>query len=100
TILYTKLQAELAGVQGEAAPLGPTAAGAPVAILNIPSIGVRDLVVVQGTTPENLTAGPGHRPDTPLPGQPGVAAIYGRRAPLGGAVLALAPLTPRRQHPR
>ncbi len=94
TILYTKLQAELAGVQGEAAPLGPTAAGAPVAILNIPSIGVRDLVVVQGTTPENLTAGPGHRPDTPLPGQPGVAAIYGRRATFGGPFSAIARLRP------
>jgi sortase A len=92
TILYTKLQAELAGVQGSVAPVGPTAAGAPVAILNIPAIGVRDMVVVQGTTPENLTAGPGHLPTTPMPGQPGVAEIYGRRATFGGPFSALSRL--------
>ncbi len=93
TILYTKLQAELAGVQGAVAPLGPTvAAGAPIAILNIPAIGVRDMVVVQGTTAENLTAGPGHLPTTPFPGQPGVAEIYGRRATFGGPFSALAQL--------
>jgi sortase A len=41
------------------------------------------MVVVQGTNPQNLMAGPGHRPDTPLPGQPGVVQIYGRRATFG-----------------
>ena len=40
---------------------GPTAPGSPVAILTIPSIGVRDLIVVQGTSPQNLTLGPGHK---------------------------------------
>ena len=32
---------------------------------------MHDLVVVQGTRPENLMAGPGHLRDTPLPGQLG-----------------------------
>ena len=85
TVLYTTLQRELAGIQGAAAPLSPSVpAGSPLAVLNIPSIGIRDMVVVQGTSPENLTVGPGHRPDTPLPGEPGVVQIYGRRATFGG----------------
>jgi LPXTG-site transpeptidase (sortase) family protein len=100
TILYTKLQAELGGVQGAVPPLGPTtngaptATGAPIAVLNIPSIGMRDMVVVQGTTPEALTAGPGHRPDTSFPGQPGVSVIYGRRATFGAPFGRIAQLKP------
>jgi sortase A len=61
------------------APLGPTAPGSPVAVLGIPGIGVRNMVVVEGTSPENLTLGPGHLRDTPLPGQAGVSEIFGRR---------------------
>jgi LPXTG-site transpeptidase (sortase) family protein len=100
TILYTKLQAELGGVQGAVPPLGPTtngaptATGAPIAVLNIPSIGMRDMVVIQGTTPEALTAGPGHRPDTSFPGQPGVSVIYGRRATFGAPFGRIAQLKP------
>jgi sortase A len=84
TVLYTRLQAELSQVGGVAPPLNPPiAAGSPIVVLDIPSIGVRDMVVVQGTSPENLTAGPGHLPTTPFPGQPGMAVIYGRRATFG-----------------
>jgi sortase A len=79
--LYEQIQLELAN---EVAPLGATAPGRPVAILTIPAIGVHDMVVVQGTSPENLTLGPGHLADTPLPGQAGVSEIYGRRATFGG----------------
>jgi sortase A len=91
TLLYTELQGELAA---QVAPLGPTTPGNPVVILDIPSIGVRDMVVVQGTSPEDLMAGPGHRPDSPLPGQAGVAAIYGRRATFGAPFARLAQLLP------
>ena len=91
TLLYTKLQNELAG---QVAPLGPTTPGAPVAILDIPAIGVRDMVVVQGTSPQDLMAGPGHRPDSPLPGQAGVALIYGRVATFGAPFSRLADLLP------
>jgi sortase A len=91
TLLYTKLQGELSA---QLAPLGPTTPGAPVAIINIPSIGVRDLVVVQGTSSEDMMAGPGHRADTPLPGQAGVAQIYGRRATFGAPFARLAELLP------
>lgn len=78
--LYTSFAAELSQDIG---PLGPVAPGRPVAVLDIPSIGIRDMVVVEGTTPENLSLGPGHLRDTPLPGQLGLSVIYGRRATFG-----------------
>ena len=92
-ILYQQLQLELANQVAPLGPLGPnglngargpTPLGSPVAILNIPAIGIHDMVVVQGTSAENLMVGPGHRPDSPLPGQPGVVQLYGRRATFGG----------------
>ena len=88
---YARLRGELAG---QVAPLGPTAPGSPVAVLDIPSIGVRNMVVVEGTSPENLTLGPGHLRDTPLPGQAGVSEIFGRRATFGGPFAGLARLRP------
>jgi sortase (surface protein transpeptidase) len=57
--------------------------GAPVAILEIPSIGLYE-VVVEGTTPGDLMGGPGHRRDTVLPGQQGASVVYGRAAAYGG----------------
>ncbi|MGW3288062.1 sortase [Streptomyces sp. NPDC001002] len=53
-------------------------AGAPVALLRIPALGLRE-VVAEGTTSEVLMSGPGHRRDTPLPGQAGTAVIMGRQ---------------------
>jgi sortase A len=38
---------------------------------------------VEGTSPENLTQGPGHLRNTPLPGQLGLSVIYGRRVTFG-----------------
>ena len=102
-LLYSQFQLELAN---QVAPLGPngpnglngaggpTISGSPVAIINIPAIGIRDLVVVQGTTPQNTMVGPGHRPDSPLPGQPGVVQIYGRRATFGAPFSRLGELRP------
>jgi sortase A len=84
--LYSTFATELGQDIG---PLGPTRPGAPVAVLDIPSIGVRGLVVVEGTTPENLTAGPGHLRNTPLPGQLGLSVIYGRRATFGAPFAGL-----------
>ena len=91
TTLYERLQYELAN---EVAPLGPTTPGAPVAILDIPSIGIRDMVVVEGTSPEAMTGGPGHLRDTPLPGQAGVAQVFGRRATFGAPFALLPRLRP------
>lgn len=65
------------------APVGPARTGTPVAILDIPAIGVRNMVVREGTDARTTTMGPGHRRDTALPGQAGVVVIYGRRATFG-----------------
>ncbi len=79
-----RLYATLAGELGqELGPLGPTTIGAPVAVLTIPSIGIHDVVVVEGTTPQALELGPGHLRNTPLPGQEGMSVIYGRRTTFG-----------------
>lgn len=93
-ILYQRLQAQLAQIGGIVAPLGPTAPGSPIAIIDIPSIGIHDMVVVEGTTPENLTLGPGHLRDTPYPGQAGVSEIFGRRATFGAPFARLDQLRP------
>ena len=54
-----------------------------MAILTIPAIGIKNMIVVEGTSPENLELGPGHVRNSPLPGQNGVAEIFGRRATFG-----------------
>ena len=61
----------------------PLATGAPVALLEIPRLNLRE-VVVEGTSSGTLMSGPGHRRDTPLPGQVGTSVITGRRATYGG----------------
>lgn len=72
------------------APVGPVdeantalPLGTPVALLEIPRLGLRE-VVVEGTSSTPLMSGPGHRRDTPLPGQVGTSVIAGRRATYGG----------------
>ena len=52
--------------------------GGPVGRLSIPRIGV-DKIIVQGVDLKWLQKGPGHFPQTPLPGQPGNSAIAGHR---------------------
>lgn len=73
-----------------AAPVLP---GAAVALIDIPSIGV-DKAVVQGVAEADLEQGPGHYPGTPMPGQPGNAAIAGHRTTFGGPFYRLNFLTP------
>jgi sortase A len=63
-------------------PPAPVAEGDAMAHIRIPAIGV-DKIVVEGVTLEDLKRGPGHYPDTPLPGQPGNAAIAGHRTTYG-----------------
>ena len=65
--------------------------GTPVAILEIPRIGVRE-VVGEGTTGQVLMSGPGHRRDSVLPAQAGISVIMGRRAGYGGPFARLAEL--------
>jgi sortase A len=50
--------------------------------LLMPSIGVSEYVV-EGTDADTLRKGPGHYPDTPLPGQRGTSAIAGHRTTYG-----------------
>ena len=81
------------------APIGPgdesgheLRIGTPVAYLEIPSIGVKQ-VVGEGTTSGALFDGPGHRRDTPLPGQVGTSVVLGRRAAFGGPFARVGELT-------
>jgi sortase A len=65
------------------APVGPVKEGLPVAILNIPQIGLTDAVVVEGTSSRDLTLGPGHVRASVLPGQAGASFIYGKAVTFG-----------------
>ena len=56
--------------------------GDAIAKIDIPSIGVSDYVV-EGTDVDSLRKGPGHYPETPLPGEPGTTAIAGHRTTYG-----------------
>ena len=67
--------------------------GDAVAILRIPRIGV-DKAVVEGVSRSDLRQGPGHYPGTPLPGQPGNAAIAGHRTTYGAPFYRLDQLSP------
>jgi sortase A len=52
--------------------------GDPIGRIRIPHIGL-SIVAVQGTDTADLQKGPGHYPDTPMPGAPGTVAIAGHR---------------------
>jgi len=56
--------------------------GQAVGRIRIPDAGV-STVVVQGTKGSTLRKGPGHYPDTPLPGAPGTVAVAGHRTTYG-----------------
>jgi sortase A len=71
----------------------PPPTGESVAILEIPKIGVRK-AVVQGVRVKDLKKGPGHYPDTPMPGQDGNAAIAGHRTTYGAPFYRLNELDP------
>jgi len=80
------------------APIGPMdrdgkalAPGTPVAYLEIPGLDVQQ-VVGEGTSSSVLFDGPGHRLDTPLPGQIGTSVVFGRRASFGGPFDSIASL--------
>jgi sortase A len=57
-------------------------AGDSIARIVIPAIGVSEYVV-EGTDTGDLRKGPGHYPDTPLPGERGTSAIAGHRTTYG-----------------
>jgi LPXTG-site transpeptidase (sortase) family protein len=84
---FSVLREQLADQKAPVAPVDeanrPLAAGTPVAIIEIPRLGVNE-VVVEGTSSRTLRSGPGHRRDTVLPGQVGTSVILGRLAAYGG----------------
>jgi len=72
------------------APLGPVGSdhhllslGTPMALITIPSLGVR-AVVLEGTTASVLTRGPGHVRTSIFPGGGGASVIFGRASTYGG----------------
>ena len=81
------------GLYREAAPTQPPVAGVPVGILTIPALGLQQ-VVVEGVGPTQTVSGPGHVPGTAGLGQPGNAAVVGRRSAYGGPFGRLAELRP------
>jgi LPXTG-site transpeptidase (sortase) family protein len=96
-LAYDDFRAQLA--HGEA-PIGPAdqhdrplAMGAPVALLDIPEIGLRE-VVLEGTTSRVLAMGAAHARSTVFPGQAGTSVIMGRRAAFGGPFRRIASLRP------
>jgi sortase A len=74
-------------------PAPPPPEGDAVARIQIPKIGV-DSIVVNGVSRDDLRKGPGHYPDTPLPGQFGNAAIAGHRTTYGAPFGDLDQLNP------
>ncbi len=79
---YTTRQHQLASQLQSAVP--HQANGRAIAYLQIPRLGT-NLVVAQGDSPQQLRSGPGHRADTPLPGDVGNSVIAGHRSSWGGS---------------
>ena len=67
--------------------------GDPVAVIEIPVLGVRE-VVVEGTSSTVLKSGAGHRRDTVLPGQVGTSVLMARAAAYGGPFGRIQELAP------
>jgi LPXTG-site transpeptidase (sortase) family protein len=96
----TSLDALRADLANATAPVGPLddqghelAAARPVAILEIPALGIRE-VVGEGTSAAVTMSGPGHRRDSVLPGQAGVSVLFGRSSAFGAPFQNIASLRP------
>lgn len=95
---YNALRVELATGTAPNGPIAPNSTrllsmGAPVAVLSIPAIKLRT-VILQGTTSSVLEDGPGHLRDTVMPGQAGDSVILGRQTAYGGPFGGLTSLVP------
>jgi sortase A len=79
------LQKQFKIIPGDVDPskaLPPSPDGEAIAVIKLPKINV-EKIVVEGVGVPDLKKGPGHYPGTPLPGQPGNAAIAGHRTTYG-----------------
>jgi sortase A len=70
--------------------------GDSIARIEIPAIDLSEYVV-EGTDTESLRKGPGHYPETPLPGEPGTTAIAGHRTTYGAPFRHIDELKPNQQ---
>src|SRR5262249_41223231 len=90
-LLYGQLRERLsAATQPIGGAIEP---GTPRAPIGAPRIGMR-YAVGEGPTPGALRAAPGHRRDTPLPGQAGACVLYGRGVAFGGPFQHVTDLRP------
>lgn len=91
-VLYAQFRSE---VDATTAPFGvaPIPPGHPVALIAVPSLGIRQ-VVVEGTSSKDLRDGPGHLRVTTLPGQLGTSVIFGRSTTYGAPFRDLPSLRP------
>ncbi|MBO0731067.1 MAG: class D sortase [Acidimicrobiaceae bacterium] len=78
---------------GKAVIGGDIRYGTPVARLDIPSLGVHE-VVVEGTRADELRYGPGHLATSPLPGQLGNSVLAAHRLAWGGPFRGIGGLRP------
>ncbi len=76
-----------------AARMTPPIVGDPLAKLTIPAIDL-DKIVIEGVGATELADGPGHFPETPIPGQYGNAAIAGHRTTHGQPFIRIDELQP------
>ncbi|WP_240640644.1 sortase [Microbacterium sp. 10M-3C3] len=67
--------------------------GAPVGILEIPRLGLYE-IVVEGSSSAETAQGVGHERDSVLPGQSGVSKLLGRSAAFGGPFSGIQSLSP------
>jgi sortase A len=92
--LRTGWQADAPLVGVPATPAAP-GAGAPFAVLHVPRLGEDwSRVVLEGTTEDQLSQGPGHYVGTAMPGEQGNVAIAGHRVGRGSPFLELDALRP------
>lgn len=87
--LERRFRSELAN--GVAPVNQPIPSGSPIALLEIPALGLRE-VVVEGTRSAQLASGPGHLRTSALPGQPGVSVLLARRTTFGAPFRRLSDL--------
>jgi sortase A len=91
TLLYSDFREQLAVATAPfEQPIDP---GVPVALMEIPSIDLEQ-VVVEGTASGDLLAGPGHLRGSVVPGQEGSSVVYGRAATYGGPFADIGSLQP------
>lgn len=88
-LLYAQVREQLAAIEMPTG--GVIEPGTAVAVLEIPGLGLNE-VVVEGTSGTQLVDGPGHLRTSPLPGQQGVAVLMGRAVTFGGPFRNIAAL--------